>query len=136
MRGRTFGRVAALLSALLLGLVVIPASAGPSATEPGAVRAYFFGDSLMNGTGSSPRRPVMARVAAARLGWNVEVDAWGGTGYTTTGSSPGYLERLKRPGALRHGDDLHASTVGARARRAAHRGRLPARVVRFLPRCP
>ncbi len=42
----------------------------------------------------------MARVAAAQLGWEVEVDAWGGTGYTTTGLSPGYLDRLNRPGAL------------------------------------
>jgi lysophospholipase L1-like esterase len=54
----------------------------------------------MGGTGASPQRPVMARVAAARLGWDVDVDAWGGTGFTTTGRSPGYLERLRRPGAL------------------------------------
>ena len=100
MRGRRLGRTVAVLSAVLLGLTVLPASAGPGASEPAAVRAYFFGDSLMNGTGSSPRRPVMARVAAARLNWQVEVDAWGGTGYTTTGESPGYLQRLKRPGAL------------------------------------
>ena len=64
------------------------------------VSAYFFGDSLMGGTGSSPRRPVMARVAAAGLGWQVEVDAWGGTGYTTTGASPSYLDRLRRRGAM------------------------------------
>ena len=100
MRRRTSGRAAALGVALLLGLAGIPASAGPPPAPEAKVRAYFFGDSLMSGTGSSPRRPVMARIAAARLGWDVEVDAWGGTGYTTTGRSPGYLDRLRRPGAL------------------------------------
>jgi hypothetical protein len=91
VRGRGIGRTGALLAAVLLGLAGLPASAGPTAPPGSSVSAYFFGDSLMSGTGSSPRRPVMARVAAARLGWQVEVDAWGGTGYTTTGSSPGYL---------------------------------------------
>ena len=42
----------------------------------------------------------MARIAAARLGWDVEVDAWGGTGYTTRGAKPPYLDRLRRPGAM------------------------------------
>jgi lysophospholipase L1-like esterase len=87
---------------LLLALLVpaLPADAGPERAPAEAVQAYFFGDSLMAGTGASPRRPVMARVAAARLGWQVEVDAWGGTGWTTTGRSPGYLERLRMPGAM------------------------------------
>ena len=119
MAGRTFVRVGALLSALLLGLAVLPASAGPAVGSGSAVQAYFFGDSLMNGTGSSPRRPVMARVAAARLGWDVEVDAWGGTGYTTTGRSPGYLKRLRRPGALSRSYDvvlLEGGTNDARVR--------------------
>lgn len=106
MRGRTFVRAGALLSAVLLGLAGLPASAGPGIEQGSSVQAYFFGDSLMSGTGSAPRRPVMARVAAARLGWDVEVDAWGGTGYTTTGRSPGYLERLKRPGAMRGSYDV------------------------------
>ena len=83
-----------------IGLSCIPASAGPVEAEAGAVRAYFFGDSLMGGTGASPRRPVMARIAAARLGWDVEVDAWGGTGSTTSGERPPYLDRLRAPGAL------------------------------------
>jgi lysophospholipase L1-like esterase len=100
VEGRTYGRLGALLVALLLGLAGLPASAGPPPAGTGSVQAYFFGDSLMAGTGASPRRPVMARVAAARLGWQVEVDAWGGTGYTTTGRSPGYLQRLQRPGAM------------------------------------
>jgi lysophospholipase L1-like esterase len=83
-----------------LALVGLPAAAGPSVAQSSDVQAYFFGDSLMNGTGANPRRPVMARVAAARLGWQVQVDAWGGTGYTTTGRSPGYLDRLRLPGAM------------------------------------
>ena len=100
MRSKTSGRAVAVVAALLIGLAGIPASTAPSAEAAGQVSAYFFGDSLMNGTGSSPRRPVMARVAGAALGWDVEVDAWGGTGYTTTGRSPGYLQRLRRPGAM------------------------------------
>ena len=115
MRSRT----AAVAVALLLGLAGVPASAGPPPARDAQVRAYFFGDSLMAGTGASPRRPVMARVAAARLGWDVEVDAWGGTGYTTTGRSPGYLERLKRPGAMRGTYDvvlLEGGTNDARVR--------------------
>lgn len=96
------GRLRAVLLAPLVGLALVglPAAAGPSVAQSGGVQAYFFGDSLMNGTGASPQRPVMARVAAARLGWQVQVDAWGGTGYTTTGRSPGYLDRLRLPGAL------------------------------------
>ena len=93
-------RLGALVVALGIGLSCIPASAGPVEAEAGAVRAYFFGDSLMGGTGASPRRPVMARIAAARLGWDIEVDAWGGTGYTTSGNRPSYLDRLRAPGAL------------------------------------
>ena len=98
---RTLLRLAALVALLVFGLTWVPASAGPPAAGGSSVQAYFFGDSLMAGTGAQPRRPVMARVAAAQLGWDVEVDAWGGTGWTTTGpSTPSYLERLQRPGAL------------------------------------
>lgn len=116
---RTLLRLTALIGLLVLGLAGLPASAGPPPPISSSVQAYFFGDSLMNGTGSSPRRPVMARVAAAQLGWAVEVDAWGGTGYTTTGLSPGYLERLKRPGALSGDYDvvlLEGGTNDARVR--------------------
>ena len=98
---RTLLRLAALVGLVLLGLAWMPASSGPSAAPNPSVSAYFFGDSLMAGTGAKPRRPVMARVAAAQLGWGIEVDAWGGTGYTTSGkATPGYLERLQRPGAM------------------------------------
>ena len=112
-------RLGVLAVALVLAHAVLPASAGPPEQGTAAVRAYFFGDSLMAGTGASPRRPVMARVAAARLGWEVDVDAWGGTGYTTTGRSPGYLERLRRPGSLRGEYDvvlLEGGTNDARVR--------------------
>lgn len=99
-------RTAVAAVALLLALPGLPASAGPAPARPAPVRAYFFGDSLMAGTGASPRRPVMARVAAARLGWDVEVDAEGGTGYTTSGRSPGYLDRLRRPGTMPRSYDV------------------------------
>ena len=115
----------------------MPASAGPPVPKGSAVQAYFFGDSLMGGTGSSPKRPVMARVAAAQLGWEVEVDAWGGTGYTTTGSSPGYLERLQRPGALRGEYDvvlLEGGTNDARVRSTPEQVRTAVREVVALVR--
>jgi acyl-CoA thioesterase-1 len=91
--------VVALLCAAL-ALIGLPASAGPAEQPELGLRAYFFGDSLMAGTGAAPRRPVMARVAATQLGWRVTVDAWGGTGYTTSGETPSYLDRLRLPGAL------------------------------------
>ena len=105
---------------LALGLCTLPAAAGPSVAGPSEVSAYFFGDSLMAGTGASPQRPVMARVAAAQLGWDVEVDAWGGTGYTTSGRSPGYLERLRRPGALSGSYDVVLLEGGTNDARNAH----------------
>jgi lysophospholipase L1-like esterase len=103
-RRRRHGRLLALLVSVLL--LTLLAGSTPPAVPRGHVQAYFFGDSLMSGTGASPRRPVMAAVAANRLGWDVEVDAWGGTGYTTTGGSPGYLERLRQPGAMSGGYDV------------------------------
>lgn len=119
MRVRTRGRLLAATALLGAGLLWFPASAAPVEARPSEVSAYFFGDSLMGGTGATPQRPVMARVAAARLGWDVEVDAWGGTGYTTTGTSPGYLERLRLPGALSGSYDvvlLEGGTNDARVR--------------------
>ena len=90
----------ALLLPLLLVAAALAGTSGSAAAADGRVDAYFFGDSLMVGTGSTPQRPVMARIAASRLQWSVDVDAWGGTGYTTTGRSPSYLQRLRREGAL------------------------------------
>ena len=113
------GRLAALVVSAGVALSCIPASAGPVEAEAGAVRAYFFGDSLMGGTGASPRRPVMARIAAARLGWDVEVDAWGGTGYTTGGARPAYLDRLRAPGAMTGTYDVVLLEGGTNDARAA-----------------
>ncbi len=112
-------RAAVAAGLLALGLCGVPAAAGPSVAAPSDVTAYFFGDSLMGGTGVSPKHPFMADVAGRTLGWDVEVDAWGGTGYTTTGLSPGYLERLQRPGALAGDYDvvlLEGGTNDARVR--------------------
>jgi lysophospholipase L1-like esterase len=97
-------RTTRLLAAavLLISAFALPAAtSNANAPTSGNVRALFFGDSLMNGTGAHPTRPVMARVAARRLGWDVTVDAFGGTGYTTGGKhGKPYLERLSRPGVL------------------------------------
>jgi lysophospholipase L1-like esterase len=101
-RRRTTTRLVAAV-ALLVGAFALPAAtSNANAPAPsGHVRALFFGDSLMNGTGARPSRPVMARVAARRLGWDITVNAFGGTGYTTGGSrGRPYLERLAKPGVL------------------------------------
>lgn len=134
-QGRGLRAGARSLCALaLLGLAMcgLPASAGPPGPVPTQVSAYFLGDSLMAGTGASPKRPVMARVAARRLGWDVTVDAWGGTGYTTSGRSPGYLERLRRPGALAGSYDvvlLEGGTNDARTAGEPERVRAAVRAV-------
>ena len=89
--------------ALLATLFVLPTTSRATAPQQqgAGVSALFFGDSLMNGTGSRPTRPVMARVAARSLGWDVTVDAFGGTGYTTGGKKGRpYLDRLREPGLL------------------------------------
>jgi lysophospholipase L1-like esterase len=77
------------------------ATSNANAPRTGQVRALFFGDSLMHGTGAHPTRPIMARVVARQLGWDITVDAFGGTGYTT-GHKRGqpYLQRLQKPGVL------------------------------------
>jgi lysophospholipase L1-like esterase len=98
---RTTVRLVAALSLLLTALALPAATSHANAPRPGQVRALFFGDSLMNGTGARPSRPIMARVAGRQLGWDVTVDAVGGTGYTTGGfRSRPYLERLSQPGVL------------------------------------
>jgi lysophospholipase L1-like esterase len=87
---------------LLISAFALPAAtSNADAPAGGQVKALFFGDSLMNGTGARPTRPVMARVAARQLGWDVTVDAVGGTGFTTGGKrGRPYLERLAAPGVL------------------------------------
>lgn len=113
---------------LLAALLALPSTS--RATAPGrdsGVSALFFGDSLMNGTGSRPTRPVMARVAARSLGWDVTVDAFGGTGYTTGGQKGRpYLDRLKEPGLLSSRYDV-VLVEGGTNDRAADLGVLHAR---------
>ena len=90
-------------AAALLGaaLAVPAASSHANAPSSGHIRALFFGDSLMNGVGAHPTRPIMARIAARQLGWDITVNAVGGTGYTTGGQhGRPYLERLAKPGVL------------------------------------
>src|SRR3954468_22229705 len=102
IRTRTAARLAAAV-ALVVSAFALPAatSNANAPTGPGHVRALFFGDSLMNGTGARPTRPVMARVAARQLGWEITVNAFGGTGYTTRGArGKPSLDRLSRPGVL------------------------------------
>jgi lysophospholipase L1-like esterase len=93
-------RLAAI--ALVLSAFALPAAtSNANAPRGGQIQALFFGDSLMNGTGANPTRPIMARVAARQLGWNITVDAFGGTGYTTGGKhGKPYLDRLAEPGVL------------------------------------
>lgn len=102
MSRRTTTRLLAALALLVVGLALPAATSNANApSQSGQVRALFFGDSLMYGTGARPSRPILARVVARRLGWDITVDAVGGTGYTTGGyrGSP-YLERLSKPGVL------------------------------------
>jgi lysophospholipase L1-like esterase len=98
---RTTRRVLAAAVLLLSAFALPAATSNANAPAGGQVKALFFGDSLMNGTGAKPTRPVMARVAARQLGWDITVDAFGGTGYTTGGQrGRPYLERLASPGVL------------------------------------
>ena len=99
-RHRTTRLLAAAV--LLASAFALPAAtSNANAPTDGRVRALFFGDSLMSGVGAHPLRPVMARVAARRLDWDITVDAVAGTGYTTGGHhGRPYLERLSRPGVL------------------------------------
>jgi lysophospholipase L1-like esterase len=98
---RTTTRLLAAAILLASAFALPAATSNANAPAGGHVRALFFGDSLMNGTGARPTRPVMARIAARQLGWDVTVNAFGGTGYTTGGSrGRPYLDRLSRPGVL------------------------------------
>lgn len=98
---RTTTRLLAAAVLLISAFALPAATSSANAPAGGKVRALFFGDSLMAGTCSRPTRPVMARVAARQLGWDITVDAVGGTGFTTGGHrGKPYLERLTRPGVL------------------------------------
>lgn len=83
---------------LVAGLLGLPAAGPGQAVADAPVRALVVGDSILEGVGAEPRRPVMARIAARRLGWEVTADGVGGTGYVNSGPRPGstYGERLAR----------------------------------------
>jgi acyl-CoA thioesterase-1 len=86
---------------LLTALIAAPATTSRATAGEGQVRALFFGDSLMEGIGAQPQRPIMALTAARDLGWDVTVDAGPGTGYVNGGKQGRtYLQRLSRRGVL------------------------------------
>jgi lysophospholipase L1-like esterase len=89
-------RVRLLAALLVVGAVGAPAI--PTEPAPAGLRVLVVGDSVLEGIGATPRRPVMARVAARRLGWQVVADGIGGTGYVNSGPRPGltYGDRLER----------------------------------------
>ncbi|MCU1599520.1 MAG: hypothetical protein JWO22_229 [Frankiales bacterium] len=92
--------VALALAAALLGGFGLMQQQSEASSGP---RALFFGDSLFAGTGTSPKRPVLATDTSRLLHWRPTVDAVGGTGYTTRGHNPKgrtYLYRLQHDGFL------------------------------------
>jgi lysophospholipase L1-like esterase len=96
------GRAAAVVATVLAGLAALSSAGRAGAPEAAAgPTALFFGDSLVNGTGSVPRRPVEVRSVADRMGWHAYVDGYGGTGYTTGGvHGRTYLDRLRHDHAM------------------------------------
>lgn len=103
MSRRATGLLAVL--GLTIGILTGAGSAGP--TEHRTVRALFFGDSLIGGSGAIPHRPVQPRTTADLLGWQPVVDAYGGTGYTTGGRhGQRYLDRLKHDRYLSRSYDV------------------------------
>lgn len=91
-------RTPPLAALLVAGLLTLPAATPGEAVADAPVHVLVVGDSILEGVGAKPRRPVMARVAARRLGWTIDVDGVGGTGYVNEGPRPGstYGERLAR----------------------------------------
>lgn len=59
----------------------------PSPSAPPAVRAVVLGDSLSAGKGSPPGTPTATRLAVKALGWDAQVLAVPGSGFTTGGTS-------------------------------------------------
>lgn len=93
-----------LVTAVLLALLAGP---GQPSHASNATRALFFGDSLFAGNGAVPRRPVQVETANSQLGWQAELDSFGGTGYTTGGKhGRTYGERLRHDGFLRRHYDV------------------------------
>lgn len=117
------------LAALLVVLMSLlaPSSAGSKTT------ALFFGDSLMAGTGVSPKRPVQALETAKRLGWAPTVDAQGGTGWTTGGKhGKPYLYRLQHDGRLARQYDVIVLEGGTNDAQYGDLDRLPAAVAQVV----
>ncbi len=71
-------------------------SASPTAQSAGPVTIALFGDSLFAGRGTAPGTTTLAQTAAKQLGWTPTLLAEDGTGYTTSGNSPAYGERLAK----------------------------------------
>lgn len=116
---RRTGLLAAVL--VIVGALTGAGSAGGPQTP--RVKALFFGDSLIAGSGAVPRRPVEVRTVADRLGWLPVVDAAGGTGYTTGGrNGHRYLDRLRHDHAL---DSQYEVVVLEGGTNDAHHGSLP-----------
>lgn len=65
--------------------IAIPSPTPTTAKLPQAIRALFFGDSLMQRDDTPGSPPQMSQIAAKALGWDVTIDAFGGTGYTVAG---------------------------------------------------
>jgi lysophospholipase L1-like esterase len=102
--GRRRFKVLLLVLSALVALTAAGTASGPRHPQ---VKALFFGDSLIAGTGAVPPRPVQVRTAADHLGWQAVVDARGGTGYTTGGKhGRPYLTRLRTDGFLRRPYDV------------------------------
>lgn len=90
------------LLAPLVALALLPVVLHGTSQAGTGPRALFFGDSLVAGVGTHPRRPVQVTDVARRLGWQPVVDAYPGTGWTTGGrKGRPYLWRLEHDRALR-----------------------------------
>lgn len=90
------------LLAPLVALALFPVALHGTSQAGTGPRALFFGDSLVAGVGTHPRRPVQATDVARRLGWQPVVDAVPGTGWTTGGrKGHPYQWRLEHDRALR-----------------------------------
>ena len=123
-------------TALLLGLsaaVAMLIGSGSAASGGPRTKALFFGDSLINGTGSHPARPLEVRRAAASLGWEAVVDGRGGTGYTTGGQhGKRYLDRLQHDGFLHTPYDVIVLEGGTNDARHGDLARLRAKALQVI----
>ena len=91
----------------LVALALLPVVMHGTSQAVAGPRALFFGDSLIAGVGTHPRRPVEVTEVAHRLGWRATVDAFPGTGWTTGGrKGRPYLWRLTHDRALRSHYDV------------------------------